>query len=254
MKRLLLFYILSLSPVIGQDFSVFNIKRQPMGGDSTQFSSPLGLKYSFKNMKSVPFIQDTFYIKLDYETADDRTLYYSPENIIPANPLFLDTRSSSYYTPRIVSDRMDQIMNRPRADSFVPLPVAAVLAARLAAKYIDIGKKIEISARDYIIENEHILILNALWKNPGCSAADIYSDSLFKYQGTLNTLESSIGALQNKKLVKVRKVENENDRYYAAQSKQVVINLIENGMQSPDLTQAEKNSLYQFLKIIRDES
>ncbi|MGD9489292.1 MAG: hypothetical protein AB7W47_14840 [Calditrichaceae bacterium] len=251
MKRLLLFYILSLSSVLGQDFSVLNIKNQQIGADSTNLIPPLGLKYSFKNITTVPFFQDSFYIKLEYETARGHSPYYSPENIIPANPLFLDTRGSSYYTPRIVSDRMDQIMNRPRSDSFLPLPVAAVLAARLAAKYIDIGKKIEISARDYIIENEQRMILIALWKNPGCSAADLYTDSLLQYKGTLNTLETLIGGLQNKKLVKIRTVENESDRYYAAQSKQVVRDLIENGMQSPDFTPAEKDFLYQFLKLLQ---
>ncbi|HES59478.1 MAG TPA: hypothetical protein ENO18_03515, partial [Caldithrix sp.] len=106
-------------------------------------------------------------LQLVVPEANQTLKYYDPKNVMPKNFWEMDYRSTSYYTPRIVSDRLAQMMDRLPPDSFVPLPAVVFIAAKLALHYTDIQFKIEIKAADYIIDDSlEIILFSLLQKSP----------------------------------------------------------------------------------------
>jgi predicted transcriptional regulator len=169
--------------------------------------------------------------------------YYDPNNVMPKNFWEMDYRGTSYYTPRIVSDRLAQMMDRLPPDSFMPLPTIAFLAASIALKYTDIQLKIEIKATDYLIDEDLECILVSLLENSPQTAKDIYQSREINKSRTMEVLEKDLQTLIDKKIVKKRKMETEPEKYYAAQDIETIIKLIEHDLSIKTFTNEQIQKL-----------
>lgn len=169
--------------------------------------------------------------------------YYNPKNVMPKNSWEMDYRNTSYYTPRIVSDKMAQIMDRPPPDSFVSLPSIAMLAASIALQYVDIQMKIKIKVTDYLMDEEMQKILVSLWKQSPQTAEQIYKSMEINNSRTMETLIEDLQILIDKKIVKRRIMESEADKYFAAQDIMVARQLIENGLEIETLSSEQRQKL-----------
>ena len=174
--------------------------------------------------------------------------YYDPKNVMPKNLWEMDYRGTSYYTPRIVSDRLAQMMDRLPPDSFMPIPAVAFLAASIALKYADIQFKIEIKATDYIIDDELENILISLLQKSPQTAKDIYQSEEINKSRTMDVLEKNLQTLIDKKIVKRRVMETEPDKYYGSQDVATVIKLIEHELESDTATIEQKQILTNLAK------
>jgi len=177
---------------------------------------------------------------LNIELKPDLThrKYYDIKNVIPENPMMLDYRGSSYYTPKIVQDRLTFFMNRPPADSFVSIPTIAILAARIAMNYVDIETTMRIKAEDYLVEEKHLSILYSLWRKSPLTIREVYAQKPHSDNNTFETLSTEFNYLIEKRLIKRREMENGETLFYPAQICSEVIllldNYLTNGMPTPD--------------------
>lgn len=181
--------------------------------------------------------------------------YYNPKNVMPKNYWEMDYRSTSYYTPRIVSDKLAHIMNRPPPDSFVSLPTIALLAASIAMQYMDIQLKIEIKATDYVINNDLQEILISLWKQSPQTAKLIYKSIEINNKRTMETLISDLQVLIDKKLVKRKIMEAAADEYFVAQDIETARQLIERDLEIEHFTDEQRqilSGLVSKLSVLQD--
>jgi len=178
------------------------------------------------------------YFELKPETNNlDINQYISPSNIIPRDPLKLDVRGSSYYVPSMVRDELNQIMNRPRDNAFVPILAAAYLALQLSAKYLLIEKKTAITWQD--VENSRVgrPILEELWQESPQTISKLYKREKLKSNYTMMELQRLTEILIDNKLVKRKLIENSETQYFYALAKNQYLYLIEQG-------ETQKNNVY----------
>jgi len=224
LKSLILIFLgttFLLSPCRAQNFS---IKK-----DSLRIKEAHHLPLRPLVVDSNFFSREIKNIFLQVELKPDLTLkkYYDIRNVLPKNPMMLDTREGSYYTPKIVQDRLTFFMNRPRADSFVPIPTVAFLAASVAMHYLQIEKNILITAEDYLVNDRHRAILFSLWQKSPQTISDIYSQKPHQIYNTYETLSAAIDSLIDKRLIKRRNVEKGETLLYPAQPLADVITLLD---------------------------
>lgn len=234
----------------GQNMSEFT----PSGIDTGGVITP------FPALTLIPMLVDTnlfsqslshLYLDVKLEPKLSMKHFYDPKNVFPEKSYLLDYRRSSYYTPRIVQDRMDFIMNRPRADSFVPIPVVAVLAANLALKYMDIEKKLSISAMDYMLEKPYLLIMKALWKTSPLTLTELYAQKTFRTDLTVKRLEEELEILMDKGLVKRREMEKGETQYFPSQKKEDVIELLNEKLLDSSLTEKQRTIIANLLSDLK---
>jgi len=171
------------------------------------------------------FKADTLSLQLSFPT--DKKI---PKNIItmprlPSNPLEIDTRTSSYYTPRNVQDKMDQIMNRPRSDTFLPVLAMAYFAASIAAKQLEIDKLFELKADDYFVPEDQFTILEKLWIKAPRRIDNLYLATDLKDETTAKELQNHLIILADNGLIKTRDAGENNILFYPAQKSEKVIEL-----------------------------
>jgi len=177
--------------------------------------------------------------------------YYNPRNVIPENPLMLDYRHHSYYTPKMVQDKLDLIMNRPRSDSFVPLPSLALLTASVALQYINLKEEIEIKASDYAVNKKYWPVLLALWQESPLTAEDIYKRCYFSDKRSFTILEKELEHLTKQKLVRKKLVEKASDQYFASQSAEQVKFLLKDAAQTEKLSLEQTQLINDLLQQIK---
>lgn len=177
--------------------------------------------------------------------------YWDPRNAIPKNSLELDYRYSSYYTPRDVSDKITHTMNRPPADSFVPIPSLALIAASIALKYMDIQKKIEINAVDYLLPEKMYPILTALWERSPQTLQELYESHQINKDRSMELLQKDIDALEDKKLVRSKKMQLAPTQYFAAQTLPEVITEIQQNISELSLENYKRQDLVDLLKKLQ---
>ncbi len=162
-------------------------------------------------------------LKFNLEYSDEgKSAMLFPRITLPDNPLEIDTRGSSYYTPREVQDHLDMAMNRPRSESFVPVFALAAFAARLVEKKLNIRKLLERKAEDYLISESGWHLLLALWKKAPMNVKEIYR---LHQSYSASALEKELLLLNDKGLLKTRKTGNGVILFYPAQKAQKVLAL-----------------------------
>lgn len=217
--------------------------------------SSLGLKLWQPGFVPIPYdtVLRSPVLELDggLQKSTYQTPYYDLRNVFPQNRLFLDYRESSYYTPRMVSDKLTRIMNRPRADSFMPILPIAFLAARIAMQQIKIAPLITISPVDYLACADQIDILLNLWQSAPQTLDELYTGMNKKKNMTIQTLQSALEKLINHKLVKTRVRQNAPQWYFPAQSRRETRALL----QESDiklLSERQIQARTQLLKMLED--
>ncbi len=196
---------------------------------------------------------DSILVRFDAPMNKSRVPYYDPRNVIPENPMELDYRESSYYTPRMISDRMDQIMNRPRSDSFVPIPALAMLAASVALQMVHFDFSSDAGALDYLQDQDDLLILKALWKKSPQTVSGLLKTSGIDEKYTYKSLEQLLEEFSKLNLVKRKLIEAGPTQYFAAQSREEVILALKHAQESPEITDKEKTALLNITNFLNEE-
>lgn len=207
---------------------------------------------SFFSLQAAPIIQTPieentpFYLRYTVPTQKINQ-YYNPKVIMPRNSLFLDYRGSSYYVPRMVNNRIAQIMNRPSPDSFLPVFAVAAIAAKLALEYVHIEKKIRINPSDYNLPTDLHPLLISLWEKTPQTAFDIFKNDQIRSERTLITLEKQLDILVAKKLVKIKTQEKAPAQYFIAQPINEVKELIRDYLAQNTLPDSQRLNLQKLL-------
>ena len=176
-------------------------------------------------------VNDSLQISLKYKPKLNEIRLYDPNTLMPSNPLKMDYRHHPYYTPRVVDDFINMnIMDRPPASSFVSLPTIALLAASVAIQYAAVKLKMEIKAEDYLLDEKYYPILNALWEKSPQTKEELYRISAIRNGRTMQSLQLDLDYLIDKRLLKMRKIPEGSTKYFTAQKKSDVINLLENSV------------------------
>ena len=173
--------------------------------------------------------------------------FYDPKSIMPQNSLFLDYRSGSYYVPRQVNDQIAHIMNRPSADSFVPILAVAYLAARIALQAVQIKKMIRIKPEDYLMPAERFAVLLALWKHSPQTAIELYRQPELQHKRTFKLLENELAQLVDSKLVKIKKQEKAPTLYFASQKEEIARKMLLRAVADETWTENKKNEAKELL-------
>ena len=203
---------------------------------------------------SILFVHaDTLGLKLSY-----------PLNNIPKNiftmpkpstaPLDIDRRESSYYTPRNVQDKMDQIMNRPRRDSFLPVLAMAAFAVSVAAKQLEVHKLFELKAKDYLLAEDDFEILKKLWIKAPQTIAELYLETNLQNEQTAKLLQEKITSLSDKNLLKTRGDGESNILFFPAQKLHKVKEIFKKALSDFDNNEEEIEQLktfYDKLQLIK---
>ena len=189
--------------------------------------------------------RDSLGLKLSYPQQ------HIPKNIItipspPRTPLDIDMRESSYYTPRNVQDKLDQIMNRPRSDTFMPVLAMAAFAASVAAKQLEIEKLFELDAQDYLLPENEFEILKKLWIKAPQTIDALYLESDLQNEQTAKLLQERITSLADRNLIKTRGDGKNNILFYPAQKLEKVRELFHKEMNNNDHSEQEIEQLKAF--------
>lgn len=191
------------------------------------------------------FTTDTLGLKLSYPL--DKKL---PKDILiipkPKSPLEIDTRTGSFYTPKNVQDKMDDIMNRPRRDSFVPLLGLAAFAVSVAAKQMEAAKLFEPDADDYLLPQNELEVLEELWKKAPQKIDSLYLSTPLQANNTAAELQKTIGRLSEKNLIKTRTDGNKVVLFFPGQKLEYVKSLVHNAASD---TKRSEEQVLKFLAL-----
>lgn len=205
--------------------------------------------YSQDSLKTIPsndslslFAADTLGLRLSYPV--ERQL---PKDLInirtPKSPLEVDTRTGSYYTPKIVQDKLDDIMNRPRSDSFVPLLGLAAFAVNVAVKQLEAAKLFEPKAEDYMLSDKELLVLEQLWIKAPQKIDELYLNTSLQEGNTANELQKTISKLTDINLVKTRTDGKKMVLFFPSQKLDHVKNIIRNAVNDTKRLEKETDQL-----------
>ncbi len=176
------------------------------------------------------------------------------KNIVPSNPLLLDTRESSYYTPSVVQRELAHIMNRPTSNEVWPVGLVAMLAARLALQRLQIIKKTEIEAVDYLIPRRYWPILKALFRKSPQTVFQLYALKSINQDRTLSMLKNDLQFLIEQKLVKPRYTPEKPVLYFSAQSRTQALRLIEQGLRDDRVPLSQKKQWLDLKNYLTGEA
>lgn len=239
-KHAAFFIIAFITFSVAQDSLDYNI-------DTTQTS--------FANIDSTLYPQnDSLSLKLTFplETKINRNAVPIPK--MPSNPWELDYRSSSYYTPKLVQDKMDQIMNRPRSDSFVPVMAMAFFAASLAVKQLQASKLFQLSAEDYLLDDSEWQVLEALWNKSPLGIDELYLNTGLRDNTTAAELQKQLAKLADKNLIKTRDAGSNIILFYPAQDKKTVKQLFIEDIHNNVVSDSLKTQMKSVMRRFPDEA
>jgi predicted transcriptional regulator len=128
-----------------------------------------------------------------------------------------------------------------------------MLAAKLALKYIDIEKKIRITAEDYLLDIRHLQLLQALWKKSPQTVSDLFRNKGHRTDQTYETLQFELEYLIGRRLVKQREIEAGETQYFAAQALPDVIQLIEEHLQNGNLSSSHRTEFANLLSRLKNQ-
>ena len=183
------------------------------------------------------------YIKVE-KTSEGLNVYdYISPDYFPRNPFKLDLRGTSNYVPREVRDELNLIMNRPRDNAFLPILPVAFIALQMASQHLLINKSTEITAED--IQNCQIAlpILEQLWEVSPQTISQLYKNPDISERYTMKRLEELVYLLIDNKLVKSRKIENAETKYFYAIDAWHYKNIIEKAKEEKEAKPYQETSI-----------
>jgi hypothetical protein len=166
-------------------------------------------------------------LEYDLDTFDQK-YHYTPDHLT-STPFGIDTRSSSFYTPRFVRDELNNMMHRPKDHAFVPVMGVAFIAAQMIGKYLLVERELQINSQNILNCSEQIPILEALWLRNPQTCDELYKLEKFNQKYTFRELENDLDVLVDQKLVKTRRLENDELQYFPAIDRIKVQNTLREG-------------------------
>jgi hypothetical protein len=212
--------VLIIIDLITPTFSSAQIGIQPPVYDVNSYSD--SIRFSFpKPILPLRNWQDPIeqYFEIMHDDNKLDINHYISPNFIPKDPFKLDTRSSSYYVPRMVRDELNLIMNRPRDNAFLPILPVAFLAIQLASQYLIVQQKTEITVTDVKNAEEGYPILEELWKKNPQTLSELYQSDSLQDKYSMLELQRLMGILVDNKLVKRKLVEKSETQFFYALEK-----------------------------------
>ncbi len=192
-------------------------------------------------------------IDLNFQNFDMPSRYYYTPDHLQQNPFSIDTRSGSYYTPRLVRDELNNMMYRPKDHAFVPVLGVAFIALQMASKYLLVARELQIKPENILNSQKQLPILEALWDKSPQTCNELYTIEKFKRMYSYKTLENDIMQLVDQKLVKSRRMENDEVQYYPAIERSTLQHTLQTGRKD-SLTLSSQKSQIDSLLIYFDTS
>jgi len=155
-------------------------------------------------------------LELAHQNSQLNVYQYISRDIFPTNPFEVDLRYSSNYVPRMVRDELNQIMDRPRDNAFIPILPVAFIALQLASQYLLIRHKTEITVENIINAEEAMPVLKMLWLKSPQTLSELYEKQSISDQHTMRDLGRLIDLLIDNNLVRTRVIENAETKYFSA--------------------------------------
>ena len=150
----------------------------------------------------------------------------------------LDYRGSSLYVPENVRDYLDYSMGRERYVPIASLLLASYLAYELYQHYgYLLWQREKDRYRGVYLDKTEIAMMEVLWKQPGLLTAVWYGE--FHHQYHMKNVpflefKRKIHDLDEKMMLKTRKIENEGIRYFPAISREELIRRLKEEMEQID--------------------
>lgn len=143
----------------------------------------------------------------------------------PGRSVFgLDYRESSLYVPENVQDYIDYSMGRERYVPIASLALASYLAYEIYQRYgYLLHQREEERYHGVYLDSVAIAMMEILWEEPGLVAADWYNrfnQKFHKMNVPFLHFQQRIQELDEKMMLKTRKMENDAIRYFPAISRQ----------------------------------
>ncbi len=170
--------------------------------------------------------------------------------------LSLDYRESSIYLPSNVREFMEYKMGRSRYVPVVTMSGAAYLAYMIYKKYGDLLKKRE--ENHYVglnLSDREIQLLKTLWKHPGLTAPVWYAQTTgLERQVTFLTIKHDVKNLEEKYLLKTRKMSDGQIKYFPALDREVLIQKLKNELTFLDAIRDTKriSEIRQMLNLLKE--
>jgi hypothetical protein len=204
------------------------------------------LKYSLYNFNSLHLKAQSM-LTIEYLTPEPFII--DPQKYTPSsNPFVFDNRSNSYYVPRQIRDELNLIMNRPKtADSMVPIIAIPLIAAQIAANYIWVQEKSKIRSKNILNAAEEMDLLRLLWQDSPLTISMISNNMESQNAEKYEYLEKRMQVLSDNKLVKIKKVENGESRYYPAKTKQELAEIIRAIINEGNISEEEHEVLLSII-------
>lgn len=235
-NRILLYCILLTSIVIAQN----------SGQDSTHIIDIFSIQPKYLLPKSYSDIQfQNINIIYDHPLQENR-YYYTPKHL-QHNPFGPDTRYSSFYTTRLVSDELNMMMHRPKDNAFVPVLGVAFIAMQMVSKYLLVKNELQIKPENILNCDSQLNIIEALWSNNPQTCKELYKLENFNQKYTYKTLETDIHKLVDQNLVKVKRLENDEIQYFPAIDRSALNTTLEKGRKDSLFTISQINQIDSLL-------
>jgi hypothetical protein len=187
-------------------------------------------------------------LKLNFEAENKMGEYYSPENVMPASPFELDTRETSNYVPRMVRDRITTIMNRPKDSAFTPILGVAFLAAKLAAKHLQIEQRIELHPENLAIAADLFQPLAQLLLKSPQTAEQLFLLPGLNQDRTMVVLQRQIDLLTENKLVRRKLIDKGSTQYFPAFTLNEIQQACDHALSDTSLTAPHKKAVQKLMQ------
>ncbi len=186
-------------------------------------------------------------LNLNYNDLNMKNRYnYTPDHL-RQSPFGVDTRYSSFYTPRLVRDELNLMMHRPRDSAFMPILGVAFIAIQMASKYLLVERELQIKTSNILNCEPQLPILEALWEKNPQTCDQLYRRKVFNEKYTYHELEKDINHLMDQNLVKSKRMEDDSIQYFPALDKPKMQYTLKMGRKDPLITTAQVNQIDSLL-------
>jgi len=188
---------------------------------------------------------------LNYGEHNLKSLHFYNPPVIPENPFEIDMRGHPMYTPRMVRDELNLIMNRPREQAFVPILGVAYIAYQMAVKYLSFKSKLELEIDDIFACSKHIYLLEELWESSPQTCTELYLAVKQSSALTYTKMEQNLEDMADNNLVKTKNLEDDTVQFFPAYQREQVIYVLETARNDTMYSSAQKSVMDSLLTVLK---
>jgi len=192
-------------------------------------------------------------LQIEYNKIELEHLNFISPEILPKQPWQLDMRSSSYYVPRMVRDKLNLIMNRPNETAFVPVLTVAFIALQMANQYLMVREKTQISSDNLIAAAPGLVILQELWKESPKTISQLYQTDIYQESITIVELHKIMETLLDNKLIRMKTIPEAETKFFPAVTRREIQDLIEHSVSDTSCTNSDRAKLLNMMTWLHRE-